>query len=90
MTSGAANEYRDRDDEDVLGRIIQGRFQKNDYVTDKGRGAVWATKIDFPDPEAEAEKDGETIWVFCHVTQLFTSFVHSLDRWGDDRRGVQL
>ena len=33
----AANEYMRRNETSVLGRIVQGKFKKNDYVTDQVR-----------------------------------------------------
>ena len=33
----ATNEYMRRNETSVLGRIVQGKFKKNDYVTDQVR-----------------------------------------------------
>ncbi len=54
----AANEYKKRNETDVLGRIVQGRFDKNDYVTDKGRLAVRATRIALEDEDMSGSGDG--------------------------------
>lgn len=40
----AADEYRNRTDEDVLGKEVLGAFAKNDYVTDEAKFGVIATR----------------------------------------------